>query len=85
MIDWRREIGADALLRAPPTHIIQRHTEWRQHWHMDVYGEDSAGHPIMGHRLGQISPSGLLSSFDLGANVRTIQANHMLSRASTLG
>ena len=84
MIDWRREIGADALLRAPPTHIIQRHTEWRQHWHMDVYGEDAAGHPIMGHRLGQISPSGLLSSFDLGANVRTIQANHMLSRVSTL-
>jgi hypothetical protein len=65
MLDWRRDIGADAILREPPPETVRRHAEWRQQWHMDAYGEDARGHPIMGHRLGQIDPSTFLNVFDL--------------------
>ena len=63
MVAWRREIRADALLAAPPPEIAQRHGEWRRQWHMDIFGEDSSGHPIMAHRMGQVDPAALISAF----------------------
>ena len=65
ILDWRRSVGADALLSEPPPETVRRHAEWRQQWHMDAYGEDSLGHPIMGHRLGKIDPTTFLDNFDI--------------------
>lgn len=65
ILEWRRSIGADTLLSEPPVETVRRHAEWRQQWHMDAYGEDSLGHPIMGHRLGKIDPSTFLNAFDI--------------------
>ena len=65
ILDWRRSIGADTLLCEPPPETARRHAEWRQQWHMDAYGEDSLGHPIMGHRLGKIDPTTFLDNFDV--------------------
>jgi hypothetical protein len=65
ILEWRRSVGADALLSEPPPETVQRHAEWRQQWHMDAYGEDSLGHPIMGHRLGKIDPATFLDNFDI--------------------
>ena len=38
---------------------------WRRRWHLDVYGEDREGRPILGHQLGRIEPATFLEAFNL--------------------
>ena len=56
ILEWRKFVGADALLSQPPPQTVSDHAEWRALWHCDIYGQDSLGHPIFGHRLGAIDP-----------------------------
>ena len=65
VLDWRAGIGADTVLSDPPAPTVTQHAEWRQRWHLDVYGEDRAGRPILGHQLGRIDPSTFLDCFNL--------------------
>jgi hypothetical protein len=65
VLEWRAGIGADTILANPPPPTIGRHTEWRRRWHLDVYGEDREGRPILGHQLGRIDPATFLEVFNL--------------------
>lgn len=67
MLDWRAGISADTVLSQPPPATVTRHAEWRKSWHLDIYGEDVTGRPILGHQLGRIDPSTFLDRFDLEA------------------
>ena len=72
-LEWRRSVGADSVLHKPSRRVLDDHAEWRQAWHMDIYGADAAGHPIMGHRLGLIDPVAFLQRFPVDA----IKVNYM--------
>eukprot|EP01043_Picozoa_sp_COSAG02_P070870 COSAG02_NODE_12723_length_1502_cov_1.698006_1_plen_323_part_01 len=72
-LEWRRSVGADSVLDAPTPSVLADHGEWRQAWHMDIYGTDAAGHPIMGHRLGMLDPVAFLQRFPVDA----IKVNYM--------
>lgn len=65
VLTWRSGIGADTILADPPSPTVIQHSEWRRRWHLDVYGEDRDGRPIIGHQLGRIDPSTFLEAFDL--------------------
>ncbi len=65
VLAWRAGIGADTILADPPTSTVTQHSEWRRRWHLDVYGEDREGRPILGHQLGRIDPSTFLENFNL--------------------
>ncbi len=65
VLAWRAGIGADTILANPPTPTVTQHSEWRRRWHLDLYGEDREGRPILGHQLGRIDPSTFLDTFNL--------------------
>eukprot|EP01043_Picozoa_sp_COSAG02_P068349 COSAG02_NODE_11316_length_1749_cov_1.334545_1_plen_356_part_01 len=72
-LEWRRSVGADSVLDAPTPSVLADHEEWRQAWHMDIYGTDAVGHPVMGHRLGMLDPTTFLQRFPVDA----IKVNYM--------
>ena len=37
---WPAQVGADALLHAPPAAVAAQHAAFRRVWHSDVYGVD---------------------------------------------
>ena len=53
------------MLSHPPPSTVTQHAEWRRRWHLDVYGEDCEGRPILGHQLGRIEPATFLETFNL--------------------
>ena len=48
-LEWRERIGANNLIDAPDQLLVQQSLDYRNLFHLDIYGRDATGHVVICH------------------------------------
>lgn len=46
-LEWRERTGVDKLLDAPDELLVRQSLDYRNLFHMDIYGRDDTGHAVL--------------------------------------
>ena len=66
-LQWREVFGVEAFLEDPDPQMVRQCREYRDVFHLDIFGRDDTGHVIMCQAVGTIEPSRLLQSLSMTA------------------